>query len=154
VKIEIKPAYDDIGTVIELFEEYTKRLGFDLSFQNYRQELESLPGKYSLPEGRLYIVFCNGEPAGCVAMRPFGAGCCELKRLYVRPRFRGLGLGRMAVERIIEDAKELKYKKIYLDTHKSFESANALYKKLGFKTIGAYYDNPLDGVVYFSLDLA
>lgn len=153
MKKEIKPAYDDIGTVKELFEEYTKRLGFDLSFQNYRQELESLPGKYSPPEGRLYIVFCDGEPAGCVAMRPFGDGCCELKRLYVRPRFRGLGLGRMAVERIIEDAKELKYKKIYLDTHESFESANALYKKLGFKTIGAYYDNPLDGVVYFSLDL-
>lgn len=153
MEIEVRQAYNDIDAVKELFCEYTTWLGMDLSFQNYNEELDSLPGKYAPPMGRLYIALCDGDIAGCVAVRPFDDGRCELKRLYIRPRFRGLGLAGMLTRQAIDDSKSLKYKKMLLDTRDTMESANALYRKLGFYTIDPYYHNPYPGINYYCLDL-
>jgi GNAT superfamily N-acetyltransferase len=153
MEFEIKQAYDHIGAVRELFTEYTSWLGVDLSFQNYKEELEHLPDKYGLPGGRLYIALCGADAAGCVAMRPFDTKSCELKRLYVRPAFRGMGLGKALVMRIIEDAKSLGYDTLLLDTLDTLKPANAMYKSMGFVITEPYFFNPLPGIVYYCLEL-
>lgn len=153
MKTKIKLAYNEIYDVKKLFEEYTQMLGVNLDFQNYEQELDQLPGKYALPHGRLYIAYADDKLAGCIALRKVNDVVCEGKRLYVRPEFRGYKIGQMLMEQIIEDAVELKYKYVVLDTLATLESAVALYIKLGFYEIDPYYQNPLGNVVYMRLDL-
>ncbi len=143
----------DIDTVRTLFREYESSLNIDLCFQGFGQELASLPGAYAAPTGRLFLAFCENEAAGCVALRQQGPGVCEMKRLFVRPSFRRLGVGRLLAERIIDAAKESGYVRMYLDTLPVMVQAIALYRSLGFTEIPPYYHNPVPGALYMALDL-
>lgn len=151
--IEIKLAYHDIDNVRLLFGEYTAMLGVDLGFQNYDDELHKLPGDYALPHGRLYIANYDDQLAGCIALRPFDNNCCEMKRLFVRPTFRGKRIGKTLAEKVISDAKEMEYQALLLDTLSSLSSSIALYKKLGFYETGPYRFNPLPNVLFLRLGL-
>lgn len=153
MKIEIRPAYDEIESIKALFTEYTQMLGVNLDFQNYDQELEHLPGKYSLPYGRLYMACADTQAIGCVALRRINDAICEMKRLYVKPEFRGQKIGQLLADQIIQDAVKLKYDYMVLDTFTSLSSAVNLYKKLGFYEIEPYYQNPLENVIYMQLKL-
>lgn len=146
-------AYDYIENVRTLFEEYSKMLGVNLDFQSYDDEINNLPGKYSMPDGRLYLAYYNDNLAGCIALRRLDKDTCEMKRLYVRPNFRGLKIGKLLSEKVICDAKEIGYKTMCLDTLSTLESAVYTYKNLGFKEVSPYYNNPLNNVLYFKLDL-
>jgi putative acetyltransferase len=139
----------------ELFREYAESLGFSLCFQNFDRELAGLPGDYAPPRGRLLLAAADGEVAGCVALHPLPpAGVCEMKRLYLRPRFRGQGLGRGLAERIIAEARALGYQRMRLDTVAPvMPDAVGMYRKLGFREIPPYCDNPMPGVLYLELAL-
>ena len=128
-------------------------LGVDLSFQHFAEELAGLPGKYGKPYGRLYLAYHQTELAGCVALRPFDDTTCELKRLFIRPAFRGKRAGEKLVEKAIEAARLIGYTGMSLDTLPTLASAIHLYQKLGFHEIPAYYHNPLQEVLFFRLDL-
>jgi ribosomal protein S18 acetylase RimI-like enzyme len=143
----------DMAVVRLLFQEYGQGLGFDLCFQNFDQELADLPGRYAPPAGDIWLAWTEGMPAGCVALRPLADETCEMKRLYVRPTYAGQGLGRALAEAAVAGARQRGYRAIRLDTLESMTAANALYKKLGFHTIGAYCDNPLCGALYYELTL-
>lgn len=151
--VEILPAYGDMAALKALFLEYIEWVGVDLAFQNVEQELDSLPGKYAMPGGRLYLARVDGAAAGCVALRPCGAGGCEMKRLYVRSEFRGHNLGERLAKTVIAAAKEIGYGYILLDSMPFMQNAAKLYEKLGFYDIDAYYENPFEGVRYMRLDL-
>ena len=153
MNITIEYAYDRLDIIRTLFREYTDSLGIDLQFQDFESELLKLPGKYALDDGRLYIAYVDGEVAGCIGLRRFDETRCELKRLYIRPPFRHLGLGKLLSMRIIHDARQIGYHHILLDTLSSMTPAINLYQKLGFEKIPAYYHNPIEEAVYFSLDL-
>jgi ribosomal protein S18 acetylase RimI-like enzyme len=144
---------DEITVIKDLFQEYAESLNFDLDFQDFSQELETLPGKYSAPEGSILVAKENGETVGCVAVRPLGSEICEMKRLFVRPAHRGKNLGRELAVASIEEAKRLGYKAMRLDTVEAMKEASALYRALGFEQIEAYYYNPLPGAMYFELKL-
>ena len=146
-------AYDRIEDVRMLFAEYTTMLGVDLSFQNYDEEFASLPGKYAPPDGRLFLAEVDGMPVGCIALRRFESNRGEMKRLFVRPEYRGQGLGCALVEAVIAAARECGYEALILDTQTRLENSVALYRKLGFRETEPYYANPYIGVVYFTLDL-
>ncbi len=152
-QIDICLAYDDIKNVKTLFQAYTDFLGENLSFQHYDDEIQSLPGKYDLPHGRLYLAYLDHQPVGCIALRRMDEYKCEIKRLYVLPQARGHHLGRLLMERILEDSKEMGYQQAYLDTLERLEAACHLYDALGAKRIPAYYHNPLPHVVYYRFDL-
>ncbi|MDR2956129.1 MAG: GNAT family N-acetyltransferase [Prevotella sp.] len=143
----------DIANIKALFVEYQKELGFSLDFQSFDEELATLPGKYSFPKGSLYLLTVGEEVAGCIAMRPVNDEICEMKRLYIRPQYRGQKLARPLIEQIISDAKQKGYKKIVLDTLNSMKAAIALYQSHGFAETEPYYYNPIDSVVYFELNL-
>jgi putative acetyltransferase len=135
----------------ELFEEYESELGEDLCFQGFSEELEHLPGKYAPPAGALLIGFVGPEAVGCVALRPIespGMRACEMKRLYIRPAYRGHGYGREFAEEIIARGSDLGYDEMVLDTLDRLVPALVLYRSLGFKECAPYYGNPLSGVVY------
>lgn len=136
-----------------LFREYEAFLNVDLCFQGFEQELAALPGEYAPPMGALFIAFVRSQVAGCVALRPLGNSDCEMKRLFVRPDYKGLGLGRKLAHGIIEESKKIGYKRMKLDTLEFLEAAIHIYKSLGFRQIGSYYDNPLETVSYWELDL-
>ncbi len=141
-------------TVRALFREYEQWLGVSLCFQGFDKELAELPGAYAPPQGRLYIIENEGEPIGCIALRPMKeVGVCEMKRLYLRDNVRGHGIGRKLAERIIADARTIGYSLMKLDTLEQMTAARGLYLKLGFRVVPAYYDNPLPNVVYMELAL-
>ncbi|QJT08168.1 GNAT family N-acetyltransferase [Oceanidesulfovibrio marinus] len=147
----------DMDVVRGLFRTYAAGLGFDLCFQNFEDELASMPGKYAPPEGRLFLARDEetGEAIGCVGVRPCDLGCCEMKRLYIAPEARGCGLGRRLAECAIEAARDIGYRYMRLDTiPKVMGAATRLYMNLGFVEISSYYDNPIEGVAYLQLDLA
>ncbi|MGI5908066.1 MAG: GNAT family N-acetyltransferase [Christensenellales bacterium] len=151
--MDIKPAYDSLEQVKSLFREYADALNIDLCFQEFDSELDGLPGRYALPKGRLYLAYWEGAAAGCAALKPLSEERCELKRLFVRPRFRGLKIGRALVERIIGDAAACGYRELVLDTLPRLTGATALYEKLGFRPVAPYYDNPIPDALFFGLVL-
>lgn len=138
----------------QLFLEYEKELNIDLCFQGFAEELKSLPGKYAPPDGALLLAVEQTEAVGCVALRRFSATDAEMKRLYLRPTYRHLGAGRQLAESIIDRAHNLGYRRMVLDTLATMQTAQALYRSLGFASIDAYYVNPLPGVIYFAKALA
>jgi ribosomal protein S18 acetylase RimI-like enzyme len=135
--------------VRELFREYQQELAVDLCFQDFEGELASLPGPYASPKGAVFLASSDGDVAGCVAFKPLGGEACELKRLYVRPAFRGRGIARALCEHAIFEAKRKAYRVMRLDTLERLESAVRLYKDLEFVEIDPYYDNPLPEPVLF-----
>ncbi len=147
----------DMDPTRSIFQEYANSLGVDLHFQAFEQELDNLPGDYALPRGQLLLAWCCEVLAGCVALRAFDEAdypnAAEMKRLYVRPAFRGLGLGRELTERILDAARELGYSTVLLDTLDDMEAARALYEELGFEEIPPYYHNPYAGAHYLKVSL-
>jgi putative acetyltransferase len=145
---------NQIAVVRELFLEYAQSLGFSLCFQNFDQELANLPGDYAPPEGCLLLAMQDGQPAGCVALHKLDDEYCEMKRLYVRPQFRGHGLGLTLAERVIADARQIGYKYLRLDTVEPvMQAAVAMYRRLGFREIAPYRPNPIEGALYMELQL-
>jgi len=137
-----------------LFLEYANSLNFSLCFQSFDEELQTLPGAYAPPDGRLLLAQGNGKTAGCVALRKIETDICEMRRLYVRPGYRGTGLGKKLVEELIVEARKIGYTRMRLDTvGESMKDAVALYRRLGFKDIAPYREYPLDGVLYMELDI-
>jgi putative acetyltransferase len=145
---------DQVAQARELFLEYAESLGFSLCFQNFDKELARLPGDYAPPEGRLLLAECEGELAACVALHKLEPGICEMKRLYLRPQFRGKGLGRALADRVIAEARQIGYERMRLDTVEPvMKDAVAMYRKLGFKEIAPYRPNPMAGAMYMELEL-
>ena len=144
---EIEQAGDtaSLDAARELFLEYQAALGMDLEFQDFSAEVASLLGQYAPPRGRLMLARHDEVVAGCIALRPLDGGACEMKRLYVRPAFRGTGLGRILAERVIAEAREMGYESMYLDTLPSMTGAQRLYEKLGFRDVEPYRFNPVAG---------
>ena len=152
---ELVTALDEeqVGAARLLFREYADALGFDLCFQDFEQELASLPGDYAPPTGRLLLAVEDSKPVGCVALRALDVGVCEMKRLYVRPRQRGRGIGRKLAETAISAAHESGYRLMRLDTVPWMTEAIRLYESLGFHDIPAYRPNPIPGARYLELKL-
>jgi putative acetyltransferase len=147
----------DIAPTVEIFREYAIGLGVDLCFQDFESELVELPGDYSAPRGALLLAKVDGDIAGCCALRPLDSSdyvnAGEMKCLFVRPAFRGLGLGRQLAEAILDAARMAGYDSVLLDTLNDMEIARAMYEELGFKEIPPYYHNPLAGAHYLKADL-
>lgn len=150
--LEIKTK-GDLFEVRNLFEEYADSLGIDLDFQGFDEELAELPGEYGSPDGCLLLALWQGQVAGCVALRQFSPGICEMKRLYTKPQFRGLGIGRALCEEVIGWARRLGYERMRLDTLPSMEEAKGLYGSLGFREIEPYRFNPVEGASFMELTL-
>lgn len=157
--ISLRPALfpDDLQTVRDLFLDYQAGLGIDLCFQGFEAELAELPGAYAPPAGALLLACVDDEPAGCCALRPLyntdHLNACEMKRLFVRPAFRGFGLGRLLVERVLSDGLLAGYTTMLLDTLSDMETARALYQEVGFVEVAPYYHNPIPGAHYLKVDL-
>jgi GNAT superfamily N-acetyltransferase len=141
----------DIGAARELFEEYARWLAVDLCFQNFAEELATLPGAYARPRGRLLLAGPAPQAVGCIALRPLDAHAGEVKRLYVRPEARGTGLGARLASAVLEAAREIGYRELKLDTLARMTEARALYARLGFTECAPYYRNPLGDVIYMSM---
>jgi putative acetyltransferase len=138
----------------ELFLEYGQSLGFSLCFQGFDQELAGLPGDYAPPDGRLLLAEFENQLAGCVALHKIEERICEMKRLYLRPSFRGKGLGRALAEKIIAEARSIGYERMRLDTVEPvMKDAVAMYRRFGFREIAPYRVNPMAGTLYMELDL-
>jgi ribosomal protein S18 acetylase RimI-like enzyme len=144
----------DLRLIHDLFTEYADSLGVDLSFQDFDRELADLPGDYATPRGGLLIAFVDDDVAGCVALRDAGEGTAEMKRLYVRPSFRGHRVGRALAVAIIDYARAAGYRRMRLDTLPSMTEAIPLYRSLGFREIGPYRFNPVEGATFLELKIA
>ncbi len=153
IKICQAKTSQQIALTLALFEEYAAWLGFDLSFQDFAAELLALPGHYAPPQGRLLLALVDEEIAGCAALRPLKDGICEMKRLFVRPAFRGKGIGKLLTERIIKEARAIGYLTMRLDTLPIMQAAVHLYQTLGFTQCGAYYKTPLPDSIFMELKL-
>ncbi len=151
--VQVKEIEKNIQHVKDLFREYANSLNFDLSFQNFEDELNNLPGKYSPPGGCILLAIYNKKVSGCAALRPLNGDICEMKRLYVKPEFRGLGIGKKLAQAIIEKGKTLNYKYMRLDTVEFMKEAVKLYKSLGFYEIEPYIYNPINEARYMELKL-
>ncbi|HEV2729549.1 MAG TPA: GNAT family N-acetyltransferase [Terriglobales bacterium] len=155
-RLTIAPAKTpaQIAQARELFLEYANSLGFSLCFQNFDKELAELPGDYEPPDGRLLLALYEEELAGCVALHKLDGEICEMKRLYLRPKFRGKGLGRALAEEVISEARQIGYKRMRLDTVEPvMKDAVAMYRRLGFREITPYRPNPMHGTLYMELEL-
>lgn len=148
---------DQIESTRQLFREYEAGLGISLCFQNFDEEVKNLPGDYATPGGALLIAFSDGALAGCCALRPANVAAypkaAEMKRLFVRPAFRGKGIARKLVYEILRMARGQGYDYVVLDTLNTMKEAQALYLLIGFRDIQPYYENPIEGARYMLLDL-
>ena len=160
MNLELKLAYDEKDEIKKLFTEYTNMLietnpqmAIYLEIQNYDDELLHLEKKYGIPDGRLYIAYIDEKPAGCVALRKLDDTKCELKRLFVRPEFRGQNLGHILIKQIIDDAKSIGYESLFLDTLPFLKIAIHLYKSFGFKETEPYNNSPVDTTIFMKLKL-
>lgn len=143
----------DINIIRELFQEYADSLGFSLDFQHFDKELNSLPGDYAPPEGCLLLAYAGNQVVGCVGLRKISKGICEMKRMYVRKKYRGKGIGRKLANKINKEARRIGYERMRLDTISTMVEAIHLYKSMGFKEIESYYYNPIEGTKYMELKL-
>lgn len=153
LEIQIAESPADMAAIRGLFVEYAESLGFSLCFQGFDRELADLPGCYAPPRGSLRLALIDGIPAGCVAVRPLDDDICEMKRLYVKPAQRRSGLGRRLVDVALQDARRIGYRVMRLDTLSTMTAAIALYHSVGFRTIPAYYENPIESAVYLECSL-
>ncbi|WP_437941025.1 GNAT family N-acetyltransferase [Sorangium sp. So ce341] len=153
IEIEHAASAEQIEQVRTLFLEYQASLDVDLCFQGFAEELARLPGSYAPPSGRLLLCTVERAPHGCVALQAITSEDGEMKRLYVRPGQRGLGLGRRLVARVLDEARAIGYRRIYLDTLPSMARAAAMYEALGFKDVAPYRHNPVAGTRYMALTL-
>jgi putative acetyltransferase len=144
---------DTIATIRTLLRDYQMLVGVDLCFQGFEAELRDLPGGYAPPRGRLLLAMHDGRDVGCVALRDVGAGRCEMKRLFVRPDARGLGLGGALVAEVMREARAIGYEEMVLDTLPSMVEAQRMYERLGFRDVAAYCENPVVGARYRGLRL-
>jgi putative acetyltransferase len=144
----------DIIATRALFKEYAASIPIDLCFQNFAEELASLPGKYVPPYGCLLLAKAHERNIGCIALRPLEPGIAELKRLFVQPSFRGLGLGKTLVEHALAEARRMGYRAVRLDTLREMDAAIALYTAFGFREISAYTTGGGDGIRYFELNIS
>ena len=163
--VSLIPAFDRRSELIPLYEEYAAMLletdpvfARSLAQQNYDEEVQNLKVKYDYPMGRLYIALDDSDPgamkaAGCIGLKPFDEGRCELKRLYVRPAYRGQKLGELLVAKIVEDAREIGYRTILLDTLPFLQTAKALYERMGFTESEKHNDSPMDTSIFMKMDL-
>ncbi len=157
IHLRVADSAEELSSIRDLFLEYQAYLGIDLCFQGFAQELDTLPGDYAEPAGVLMLATIDGMPAGCCAFRPLVSSdhlnACEMKRLFVRPAFRGFGLGRLLVEQVMARASLAGYSNMLLDTLSDMEAARALYQEVGFVEVAPYYHNPLPGAHYLMADL-
>lgn len=153
VEIVYATSPEQIKIVHELFLEYAKSLNFDLCFQGFDKELAGLPGDYAPPDGRLLLAQYNKQIAGCVALRKVAENVCEMKRLWVRPEFRGKKIGRKLAESVLQEARDIGYNIMKLDTIDTMTEAIAMYHSMGFTETTAYRYNPVDGAKYMELKL-
>jgi putative acetyltransferase len=152
VQIRYVETPEEIEQIRLLFVEYAESLGFSLCFQGFDEELAGLPGKYAPPTGLLFIAECEGKVAGCIALKKIGEGQCEMKRLYVRPEFRGIHLGRKLAETLVAEARSMGYRAMFLDTIATkMADAVRLYRSLGFVECPPYYHNPQPDALYMKL---
>jgi putative acetyltransferase len=144
---------DELEEARTIFQEYADSLGSDPCLQNFAEELATLPGGYARPEGRLLLAVVEDQVAGCAALRSLDLETGEMKRVYVRPAFRGLGLGRLLAESILHESRVAGYRRVRLDTLRSMVGAQRLYRELGFREIEPYGDSPIPEAVYLELEL-
>lgn len=161
MSIEIRDGYEYKKEIEELFTEYTQMLADNdetirkyLVLQNYDDELIHLEAKYGRPEGRLYLAWCDGQPAGCIAMRNMGDGKCEMKRFYVKPEFRNRKIGSTLMKKLLDAACREGYGEMYLDTLPFLKEAVGMYRKAGFQEIEIYNDSPMENSIFMKLDLS
>ena len=159
-KIRIVPAYDHADEIRKLFKEYTEmlvegdpKMADFLALQHYDEEIRNLEWKYGMPEGRLYIVYVDGKAAGCGGFRKLEEDKCELKRIYIRPEYRGHKLGYTLTRKLIRDAADAGYRWMYLDTMRFLDAAKKMYRDLGFTETDRYNDSPVDGTVFLRMEL-
>jgi ribosomal protein S18 acetylase RimI-like enzyme len=153
IQINLAHSDEQIDTIRLLFLEYAKSLNFDLCFQSFDEELAGLPGDYAPPDGRLLLAMYGDKAAGCVALRKVAQSVCEMKRLWVRPEFRGKQIGRKLAEEVISEARKIGYSSMKLDTVDTMKEAITLYKSMGFSETTAYRYNPIEGARYMELKL-
>lgn len=151
-RIRVVRSAADLEAAVRLFNAYACSIGIDLGYQDFDKELATLPGKYATPGGELLLARDrNGAPLGCVGLRPIAPdGCCEMKRLYVAPEARGLGLGKALVAAVIAEAERIGYREMRLDTLPNMAEAISLYQRAGFRPIEPYYQTPIEGTLFFA----